>query len=103
MVTKSQWELYTDAELQAGAKRWDLTIQQERQRIRILQTDSQEWPSDLLTYLTQKRYNENNYEYGVISWLKQGNSVSVDSSVKLNLVAVPRRRRKTRNYWPNTK
>jgi hypothetical protein len=91
---KSQWELYSDEELLAGAERWGLTLEQERQRIRILQSDFRAWPSGLMLYL--KREHSNGLEFigftliqlSVVNWLKKGNSVSVDATIKLNEVAV---------------
>jgi hypothetical protein len=42
MKPKSQWELYTDEELLAGALQHGLSVIQERQRLRIVQSDFQE-------------------------------------------------------------
>jgi hypothetical protein len=94
---KPQWELYTDEELQTGAERWGLTVLQERQRIRLLQSDYRQWPSELLAHL--KKQHSTNLEFitftliqhTVVAWLKDGNGVSVDSSVSMReeaLVAV---------------
>ena len=90
---KPQWELYTDEELQAGAERWGLTVQQERQRIRLLQSDYREWPSELLRRL--KAQHSTNLEFitftliqhSVVVWLKEGHSVPLvaEQSMKLEL------------------
>jgi hypothetical protein len=88
MVIKSQWELYTDAELQAGADRWGLTVQQERQRIRLIQSNYRLWPSELLAYVQQKHKGSNlefigstQMQNNVVLWLKQGNSIPVSVNV----------------------
>ena len=88
---KPQWELYTEEELQAGAERWGLTVQQERQRLRILQSDYRQWPSELLTRLRQQHSTNLEFitftlvQYSVAAWLKEGNGVSVDAAVSMKL------------------
>lgn len=89
---KPQWELYTDEELKAGAERWGLTVQQERQR--ILQSDYRQWPTELLARL--KKQHSKNLEFitftliqhSVVEWLKEGNGVSVDSNITLKGEAI---------------
>jgi hypothetical protein len=84
-----QWELYTDEELVAGAERWGLTVSQERQRIRILQTDFRQWPLALQKYLREKHSNGLEFigftliQHSVVTWLKQGNGVPVDATVSM--------------------
>ena len=87
---KPQWELYTDEELQGGAERFGLTVAQERQRLRILQSDMlREWPFDLLNFLKARHSNGREFiaftliTNSVVLWLKQGNSVTVDSTVSM--------------------
>lgn len=81
---KSQWQLYTNQELSAGAKHWGLTIEQERQRLRLVQSDFRLWPSDLLTMLRQKHSGGlelvgfTMIQYSVVNWLKQGNVVPAE-------------------------
>ena len=89
LKAKAQWELYTEEELQPGAERWGLTIQQERQRIRLLQSDYRQWPSELMRYL--KAQHSTNLEFitftliqhSVVAWLKEGNSVPVDAALSM--------------------
>lgn len=86
---KSQWELYTDEELSAGAVQHGLTVLQERQRLRIVQSDFRGWPSDLLAYLKAKHSGGLEFigftmiQRSVIMWLKEGNSVPVNPEVSL--------------------
>jgi hypothetical protein len=86
---KPNWELYTDEELVGGSVRWGLTIEQERQRLRILQSDFRDWPSALLTRL--KKQHSMNLEFitftliqhSVVAWLKEGNTVPLNSEVSM--------------------
>jgi hypothetical protein len=90
---KPQWELYTDEELEAGAERWGLTVQQERQRIRILQSDYREWPSELLACLKEQHSKSLEFitftiiQNSVVEWLKEGNGVPVNAAVTMVMTA----------------
>jgi hypothetical protein len=92
---KAQWELYSDEELVAGAERWGLTVQQERQRIRILQSDFRAWPKALLAYLKAKHSTNLEFvgftviQHSVVAWLKEGNIVPVDGSVEMRPPVLP--------------
>jgi hypothetical protein len=95
MKPKSQWELYTDEELLAGALQHGLSVIQERQRLRIVQSDFRSWPSDLLAYLKERHSGGLEFigfaliQRSVILWLKAGNSVSLvaEESMKLEMAA----------------
>ena len=92
---KPQWELYTDDELVGGAARWSLSVEQERQRLRILQSDFRDWPSELLVFLRKRHSGGLEFigftliQHSVVAWLKEGNTVPLDSevSMKSELVA----------------
>lgn len=92
---KPQWELYTDEELVGGAQRWSLTVVQERQRLRIIQSDFREWPIELRAFLETRHSSGvelvafTQIQHSVVTWLKEGNSVSLvaGESMKLELVA----------------
>ena len=91
----AQWALYTDSDLQGGAQHYGLTVEQERQRLRILQSDFRDWPSELLVFLRKRHSGGLEFigftliQHSVVAWLKEGNSVPLDSevSMKLELVA----------------
>jgi len=89
MKPKSQWELYTDEELLAGALQHGLSVIQERQRLRIIQSDFRSWPSDLLTYLKERHSGGLEFigftliQRSVILWLKAGNSVPTNPEIPL--------------------
>jgi hypothetical protein len=80
---KEQWELYTDEELAGGAERWGLTLQQERQRLRFLQSDYRQWPKSLLAYVKSKHSSGLELigftviQHSIVAWLKEGNSADV--------------------------
>lgn len=88
---KPNWELYTDEELQGGSQRWGLTIEQERQRLRILQSDFRDWPSALLVFLKKRHSGGLEFigftliQHSVVAWLKEGNTVPLDSEVSMKL------------------
>jgi len=94
MKPKSQWELYTDEELLAGALQHGLSVIQERQRLRIVQSDFRSWPSDLLTYLKERHSGGLEFigftliQRSVVLWLKAGNSVTTDPLVEMREEAV---------------
>jgi hypothetical protein len=91
---KANWEFYTDEELKGGAERFGLTVQQERQRMRLVQSDCTQWPLALRRFITEKQKSYNGLEFVgftvfnklVIDWLKEGNTVSLDGSVELSPV-----------------
>ena len=93
---KAQWALYADSDLQGGAQQYGLTLEQERQRLRIVQSDFRQWPTELLAYLKEKHSGGLEFigftliQRSVVLWLKSGNSVSVDAdeSMKLELAVV---------------
>ena len=76
---QDQWQLYTDKELLPGAIRWGLSVIQERERIRILQSNFAGWPAELKKFL--RMIPNSDYpgvptsgidvvQWGVIKWLK---------------------------------
>jgi hypothetical protein len=80
---KAQWELYTDEELAGGAQRWGLTLQQERQRLCLLQSDFRQWPTSLLAFLKSKHSSGLEFvgftviSHSVVAWLKEGNTAEL--------------------------
>ena len=77
---KEQWELYTDEELAGGAKHWKLTVEQERQRLCLLQSDFRQWPQGLLEYVKERHSSgleligQTVITHSIVAWLKEGNS-----------------------------
>ena len=90
---KAQWALYSDADLQGGAQHYGLTVEQERQRLRIVQSDFRQWPTELLSFLKDRHdgglelIGFTLIQRSVIVWLKAGNSVSTDPLVEMREMA----------------
>jgi hypothetical protein len=95
MKAKQQWELYTNEELQGGAQKWGLTVEQERQRLRIVQSDFRSWPKELLDFL--KAQHSTNLEFvgftviqhSVVAWLKAGNTFVVVETAETIVIDEP--------------
>ena len=86
------WAIYSNEELLEGAKRHGLTVDQERQRMRIVQSGVGEWPTSLRKFIAEQERKHcvglefvgfTVYQRIIIEWLKQGNSVSVSESVSM--------------------
>ena len=67
-----QCDRYSDKELAFGAHQNGLTIPEERQRIRLMQSDFGVWPNDLQKFLRIKpdAFCFDLMQKGVVSWLK---------------------------------
>jgi len=76
---KRQVTTYSDQELSPGAKRWGLTVDQERQRLGFLQSEQGEWPVGLRrTLLSAKAgnypgvptFSSDILNWSIVTWLK---------------------------------
>ncbi len=72
-ILKPNHELYEESVLSMGAKKYGLTNQQERDRIKLLNTDIKKWPKELQRYYMNNRYKcfgVDSMNKLVVDWLK---------------------------------
>jgi hypothetical protein len=67
---KPQFTLYSPEQLAPGAKRFGITVEQERKRLQILQSDPNRWPSKLKIYLKETRaFGFDSLQQSIVAWI----------------------------------
>lgn len=72
---KPQVSLYTDEQLLPGARRFGITVDQERKRLQILQTEEAYWPQTLRRFLRAEQvgYGFDALQKGIVRWIVEQN------------------------------